>query len=229
MEETIDLREYVDIIKKRFWIIALITVIASLVSGIVSFYVLEPVYEAGTTLMVNKSKTTEDKEITSDDIMVNQKLALTYGEIARSRKVLDRVINDLNLNVTYEQLSSAVTISSVKDTEIINIKVQNTNPQLSYKIANKIPEIFTKEVRRITKADSVEVLDYAVVPQNPIKPNKMMNVAIAAVLGMMIGLFLTFLLEYLNNKIKTPNDIERHLGLPVLGIVPNTESKKNRR
>jgi capsular polysaccharide biosynthesis protein len=226
MEETIDLREYIDTIKKRFWIITLITVVAALVSGVVSFYVLEPTYETGTTLMVNKSKSDENKEITSDDIMVNQKLALTYGEIARSRKVLDKVANDLNLNLTYEQLSKAVTISSVKDTEIINIKVQNTNPKLAYKIANKIPEIFAKEVRRITKADSVEVLDYAVVPNNPIKPNKMMNVAIAAVLGMMIGLFLTFLLEYMNNKIKTPNDIEKYLDLPVLGVVPSMESKR---
>jgi capsular polysaccharide biosynthesis protein len=226
MEETIDLREYIDIIKKRFWIITLITVVAALVSGLVSFYVLQPTYETGTTLMVNKSKSDENKEITSDDIMVNQKLALTYGEIARSRKVLDKVANDLNLSLTYEELSKAVTISSVKDTEIINIKVQNTNPKLAYKIANKIPEIFAKEVRRITKADSVEVLDYAVVPNDPIKPNKMMNVAIAAVLGMMIGLFLTFLLEYMNNKIKTPNDIEKYLDLPVLGVVPSMEGKR---
>ena len=225
MEETIDLREYVDIVKKRFWLIALITIIASLVSGLVSFYVLEPTYETGVTLMVNKSKSQEDKEITNDDVMVNQKLALTYGEIARSRKVLSKVINDLNLNYTYEELSEAVTISPVKDTEIISIKVQNTNPNLAYKIANKIPETFSKEVRRITKADSVEVLDYAVVPENPVKPNKKMNIAIAAVLGMMIGLFLTFLLEYLNNKIKTPNDIEKYLDLPVLGVVPSMEGK----
>jgi capsular polysaccharide biosynthesis protein len=225
MEETIDLREYIDIIKKRFWLIVIITVVASLVSGIVSFYVLEPVYETGTTLMVNNAKNKET-EITSEDIALNQKLASTYGEIAKSRKVLDRVINDLNLNITYEKLSSSVTITPVKDTEIINIKVQNTSPQLAYKIANKIPEIFGKEARRITKADSVEVLDYAVIPNNPVAPNKMMNVAIAAVLGMMIGLFLTFLLEYANNKIKTPKDIEKHLELPVLGVIPDTEIKK---
>ena len=82
---------------------------------------------------------------------------------------------------------------------------------------------FTKQVKRITNANGVEVIDKAITPKSPIKPNKMMNVAVAAVLGMMIGLFIVFLIEYLDNKIKTPQDIEKHLGLPVLGVIPNEE------
>ena len=87
-------------------------------------------------------------------------------------------------------------------------------------IANAIPKVFTKEVQRITKANGAEVIDTAVLPENPIKPNKLMNVAIATVLGLMISLFVVFLLEYMDNKIKKPEDIEKHLGLPILGVVP---------
>ena len=221
MEETIDLREYFAIIKKRFWIIALIAVIAAVVSGLISFFMLKPVYEAKSTLIVNTEKHEESQMITGDQFSVTQKLAVTYGEIIKSRTVLEDVISNLNLDITYESLAGQVSVSPVKDTQIISISVQDTNKQRARDIANEIPKVFTNEAKRITKANDVQVIDKAILPKNPIKPNKMMNVAIAFVLGTMIGLFVIFLLEYLDNKIKTPQDIEKHLGLNVIGVVPN--------
>ena len=223
MEETIDLREYFGIIKKRFWIIAIITVIAAVVSGIISFFMLNPVYEAKSTLIVNADKQAETQIVTGDQITVTQKLAVTYGEIIKSRSVLDDVIKNLKLETTYESLSGQIAVSPVNDTQIISISVQDTNPQRARDIANEIPKVFEKEVKRITKANDVQVIDKAILPKDAIKPNKMMNVAIAAVLGMMIGLFVVFLIEYLDNKIKTPQDIEKHLGLSVIGVIPNED------
>ena len=226
MEETIDLREYFGIIKKRFWIIALITVIAAVVSGIISFFMLKPVYEAKSTLIVNTEKNEETQMITGDQFNVTQKLAVTYGEIIKSRSVLEDVIKNLKLDDDYEDLVNNITVSPVKDTQIISISVQDTNKEKARDIANEIPKVFTKEAKRITKANDIQVIDKAILPQNPIKPNKMMNVAIAAVLGMMIGLFIVFLLEYLDNKLKTPQDIEKHLGLSVLSVVPNEKLER---
>ena len=223
MEETIDLREYFAIIKKRFWIIAIITVVAMVVSGVISFFVLSPVYEAKTTLIVNTEKSEETQMITGDQFSVSQKLAVTYGEIIKSRIVLEDVIKNLKLDDKYEQLAGNITVSAVKDTQIISISVQDTNPKKARDIANEIPKVFEKEVKRITKANDIQVIDKAILPQNPIKPNKMMNVLIAAVLGMMIGLFVVFLIEYLDNKIKTAQDIEKHLGLSVIGVIPNED------
>ena len=223
MEETIDLREYFAIIKKRFWIIALITVIAAVVSGAISFFVLKPVYEAKSTLIVNADKQAETQIVTGDQITVTQKLAVTYGEIIKSRAVLDDVIKNLKLETTYESLSGQITVSPVKDTQIISISVQDTNPQKARDIANEIPKVFEKEAKRITKANDVQVIDKAILPKNPIKPNKVMNVLIAFVLGTMIGLFVVFLIEYLDNKMKTPQDIEKHLGLSVIGVIPNED------
>ena len=226
MEETIDLREYFAIIKKRFWIIALITVVAMVVSGVVSFFMLSPVYEAKSTLIVNTEKSEETQMITGDQFTVTQKLAVTYGEIIKSRTVLEDVISNLKLDSEYEDLVEKITVSPVQDTQIISISVQDTNPKKARDIANEIPKVFEKEVKRITKANDIQVIDKAILPEGAIKPNKMMNVAIAAVLGMMIGLFVVFLLEYLDNKIKTPQDIEKHLGLSVIGVIPNEEIER---
>ena len=88
------------------------------------------------------------------------------------------------------------------------------------RICNTIPQIFTKEVQRIVKASGAEVIDKAIVPQNPIKPNKTMNIAIAMVLGVMVSVFVIFLMEALNTSIKEPKDIEEKLGIPVFGVVP---------
>lgn len=226
MEETIDLREYFAIIKKRFWIIALITVVAMVVSGVISFFMLSPVYESKSTLIVNTEKNEETQMITGDQFSVSQKLAVTYGEIIKSRAVLESVISNLKLDSEYEDLVEKITVSPVKDTQIISISVQDTNPKKARDIANEIPKVFEKEVKRITKANDIQVIDKAILPENPIKPNKIMNVAIAAVLGMMIGLFVVFVLEYLDNKIKTPQDVEKHLDLPILGVIPNEKIER---
>ena len=158
-----------------------------------------------------------------DQFSVTQKLAVTYGEIIKSRAVLDDVIKNLKLDDKYEDLANNVAVSPVKDTQIISISVQDTNKQKARDIANEIPKVFTKEAKRITKANDIQVIDKAILPKDSVKPNKMINIAIAAVLGMMIGFFVVFLIEYLDNKIKTPQDIEKHLGLSVIGVIPNED------
>ena len=157
---------------------------------------------------------------TSDDLRFVQQLALTYGEIIKSRTVITSTIEKLDLDMTYEALAGAVSVTNVSDTQIIKISVRHNNPLIATKICNTIPKIFSKEVQRIVKASGVEVVDKAIVPENPIKPNKIMNIAIAVVLGAMSSVFVIFLIEALNTKIKEPKDIEEKLGIAVFGVVP---------
>ena len=221
MEEKIDLREYFFILKKKIWLIVASALVCGLISGLVSFFVLSPVYEANTSLIVNKEVGNETTEMTTtDDLNYVQKLALTYGEIIKSRTVITSTIEKLGLDMTYSELANAVSVTNVSDTQIIKISVQNENPLIATKICNAIPEIFSTEVQRIVKASGVEVIDKAIMPQNPIKPNKKMNVLIAMVLGVMVSVFIIFLIEALNTKIKEPRDIEEKLGIPVFGVVP---------
>ena len=221
MEETIDLREYFFILKKKLWIIVTSALVCGLISGLVSFFALTPIYQANTSLIVNKEVGNKVTEMTTtDDLNYVQKLAITYGEIIKSRAVITPTIEKLDLNMTYEELASAVSVTNVSDTQIIKISVQHENPKVAMKICNTIPSIFSEEVQRIVKARGVEVIDKAILPTNPIKPNKKMNVLIAMVLGVMVSVFIIFLIEALNTKIKEPKDIEEKLGIPVFGVVP---------
>lgn len=219
-EEVIDLREYLSIIKKKWFIMAILCAVCVAASAVYSFFIAKPVYQAETTLIVKTEKTEGTNSLSNDQVMVSQKLALTYGEIIKSRKVLDEVIKNLDLKESNGSLASKISVSTVTDTQIIKVSVQDTNKSNAAKIANEIPTVFTEEAIRIADANGVEVIDKAQVPTNPVAPNKKMNILIAGVLGIMVGLFSIFLMEFLNNKMRTPQDIDRTLGLPLLGVIP---------
>lgn len=219
-EEVIDLREYLSIIKKKWFIMAILCVVCVAASTVYSFFIAKPVYQAETTLIVKTEKTEGTNTVTSDQIKTTQQLAVTYGEIIKSRKVLDDVIKNLDLDESYSQLSGKISVSTVSDTQIIKVSVQDTNKSNAAKIANEIPKVFANEAIRIADANGVEVIDKAQTPVNPVSPNKKMNILIAGLLGVMIGLFIIFIIEFLNTKIKTPQDIEKELGLPLLGVIP---------
>ena len=219
MEEAIDLSKYFFVLKKKMWLICLSAIVCGGISGLVSFYILEPVYEANTSLIVNK-EIKKTQITTTDDLNYVQKLAITYGEIIKSRTVITSTIEKLKLDMTYEELEKIISVSNVSDTQIIKISIEHKNPVLATKICNTIPEIFTKEVQRISKASGVEVIDKAIVPEDPIKPNKKVYIAIAMALGIVASIFIIFLMEALNTSIKEPKDIEEKLGIPVFGVVP---------
>jgi len=220
MDDTMDLRQIFNIILRRLWIIILVTVVATLSSGIISYFVLEDIYQASTTLMVSKTRDDQTTNLQYNDILLNQKLVKTYSEVAKSNRVLEKVVEKLELDMSVDALRSKVQVNSVADTEIIRISVEDQDPVFAAELANSIAVVFMGEIGGIMKMDNVQFIDMAKVPQNPIKPRPAMNIAIAAVLGIMVSVFIIFLVEYFDNTIKMPQDIEQRLGLPVLGSVP---------
>ena len=219
-ESVIDLRDIIATVMKRWKFVAIITVIFVFISAILSFFVMKPVYESQTTLIVKTEKVAETQIISSDQVNVSQKLAITYGEIIKSRVVLEEVIKNLKLKESYSDLLGKISVSTVENTQIIEIVVEDTNNLRAMSIANEIPKVFTKQVIRIADANGVEIIDKAKVSKNPIKPNKRSNIMVAGILGVVIGVSIILIREFFDNKIKTADDATKELGLPVLGVVP---------
>ncbi|MEN6461182.1 MAG: Wzz/FepE/Etk N-terminal domain-containing protein [Syntrophomonas sp.] len=219
MEQEIDLRQVGEIIKKRWLFFITFPLLAALISGIISFYVLKPVYQSSATLIVGKKASNTEEQLERQLLEASRMLAKTYGEIAKSRTVREQVIAQLGLKMTTDELYSKISVSQVEDTEILEITVTDTNPQLAADIANVTVWKFATAVVEIKKIDSVGVIDKAVAPTAPIKPNKMKNILIAFILGLIAAFGLSFLLEYLDNTIKSSKEAEELLGLPVLGVI----------
>jgi capsular polysaccharide biosynthesis protein len=126
------------------------------------------------------------------------------------------------------QLNGKITVGSEKDSQVVNIAVQDPNPNMAAKIANKTAEVFQNEIVKIMSVDNVSVLAQATVAENqsPIKPQPVMNVAIAIVVGLMAAVGLAFLLEYFDSTIKNEQDIEKILELPILGVIAQIDDQK---
>ncbi|SKA88660.1 Capsular polysaccharide biosynthesis protein [Caloramator quimbayensis] len=219
-ESTLDLREIFDIIKKRKWIIILITISLTILSGVLSFFVLPPTYEASVSVLIGKMPDNQQQQIQYNDVMMYQKLLKTYSEIAKSRLVAETTIRQLNKNIGYSEFESGITVTPQADTQIMIIKAKSRDAKDAMETVNTLSEVFIREAMRLYPTGNVQIIDSATIPDSPIKPNKRLNIAIAFVLGLMISLGLVFLLEYMDNTIKTEDDVEKYLDIPVIGIIP---------
>jgi capsular polysaccharide biosynthesis protein len=221
VEETISLYDIFKVLKKRIVLILSITIISTLAAAIISFYVLTPIYQASTQILVNQKTSEQQNQIQTTDIQTNLQLINTYNVIIKSPVILSKVIEILDLNTTPSALSNQITVSNANNSQVVNISVQDEQAYLAVDIANTVAQVFQEEVKELMNVDNVNILSPAELPENPspVKPNKMLNMAIALVIGLMVGVGLAFLLEYLDTTIKTEHDVEELLGLPILGFV----------
>ncbi|MFF2447148.1 YveK family protein [Neobacillus sp. NPDC058068] len=227
MEETISLKELLETLKKRLLLIVSITLIAAIVSGVVSYFLLTPIYQASTQILVNQQKN-EQSVYSPSEVQTNLQLINTYNVIITSPAILDIVVNELNLKMTASQLKGKITVGSEKDSQVVNLSVQDPDALVAAQIANKTAEVFQKEIPKIMKVDNVSILAKADISENPapIKPRPLLNVAIAIVVGLMAAVGFAFLLEYFNNTIKNEQDVEKILGLPILGVIATIDDQQ---
>ncbi|PDY79676.1 YveK family protein [Bacillus cereus] len=226
MEETINLKELFYILKKRLAMILVIAFGAAIVSAIISFFFMTPIYQSSTQILVNQKKQ-EGAAIQYNEVQTNIQLTNTYKVIIKSPVVLDQVNEKLNLNMTAQALTGKINVANEKDSQVISVTAEDKDPKLARDIANATADVFKGEVAKIMNVDNVTVLSKAEVTENqsPIKPAPMLNIIIAFAVGLMAAVGLVFLLEYLDNTVKKEEDVENLLGLPVLGIVARMDEE----
>lgn len=224
--ETIDLREVILLLKKNLLALIAVTVLFAVTGYLISVFAMTPQYEASATMIVNSQEDASIQTyITNDQITSATKLVDTYSVILTSDTVLDKTIEDLGLNMDYESLLGKVTVESVNSTQVMKISAKDQDPELAQQIVASIVEQAPDIIIQTVKAGSVEVISQPKAGENPVSPRKMMNTAIAGMLGLVFGLGVVFLRSMLNNKFMTDTDINKKLGLTVLGVIPQVNMK----
>ncbi len=221
--EEINLKDLLNILAQRWWIVGICLGLCIILVSAVTIFMMVPVYQADTSLYVGKVIDTQGTAIAYNDLILGDRLVSDYRELVKSRQITGMVIEELGLDISPSQLAAKLNVSSKKDTRIIEITAQDTNPQRAMLIADAIAETFRERVIEIMHVENVQIIDKAVLPKTPVKPNKRMNLAVAMVLGLMTGLALVFLIEYFDRTVKTPDDIKNQLGIPVIGVIPDFE------
>jgi capsular polysaccharide biosynthesis protein len=221
MEETINLQDILKTLKKRFKLIVSTTLGAGLLAVIISFFFITPIYEANTQVLVNQKNNEVGQQVTSADIQSNLQLINTYYEVIKSPAILNVVVDNLNVDLTAAQLASKLTVSSTNNSQVIDIKVQDESYEMAVTLANEIVKVFQKQIPLIMSVDNVNVLapaEYVDSP-SPVKPQKALIVFAALILGLLVGIAVAFLLKVLDKTVKTEQDIEELLNIPVIGLV----------
>lgn len=225
--EEINLKELFDYIKERLLFIISITLLVAVVGGLYSAFIKTPMYKStSTVLLVSDDGTTGNSSTTQSDINLNKSLVSTYSELVKSRTVLKAVIEKLSLEYEVSELSEKITVSNVSDTEIIKISVVDADSKLAADIANEVVKVFGEEIKNHYKLQNVSVVDAAEGAEQPYNINFLKEVIIYLLVGMVLGVGIIFVIYYFDTTIKSAEEVENKLELPVLGIVPIVSKKE---
>ena len=223
--EELDLKKLFNL----FWVrkIEMLLIIAIFIAiGVVyTIGFVTPKYKSSTTLVLataNKgNETTQSTEaITTTDVTLNSKLISTYSELVKSKNVIRAVIANLNINISEDAIRNNIAVTSVKDTELIEITVTNTDPAIAAKVANETAKVFTQKISELYNINNVHVVDEAEEATTPSNVNHMRDIVIFALVGLVMSVVYTLVLNMLDNTIDSAEDIEELLKLPVLVSIP---------
>lgn len=220
--EEINLMQLFNYYLKKLPII-IITVIVAIILGICYIeYIQVPMYH-GTTTIILVQKSSGDEEninITQNELTVNEKLVSTYSQIIKSRRVLNQVIEELDLKTTTNDLADQIEVTAVTETSIIKVTVSDKNKKNAVKIANEVAEVFKDEITKIYNLENVSVIDEAIVEKTPYNVNIPKQMVIYVLVGLVLSCGVIFVMFYFDNTIKSKKEIETTLGLPVLAEIP---------
>lgn len=223
--EELDLKEMFSYFWSKKFIIFLITSIVFIFGIVYTNFIQKPKYRSYTTILLTKES--ESTTITSNDIALNQKLVNTYQEIITSKKVLSRVINNLSLDCSVGELQKQIKVESVKDSEIIKIIVTDADAEKAMQIANQIATVFNSEVIKLFNIQNIGVIDKAEVEIDPYNINIIKQLVIAFAIGAILSLGTVFIMFYFDNTVKNSEEIEKKLGVSVIGLIPVMGGKKH--
>jgi len=287
-----DLRHYVALLWHWAWLLALATALSGILAFVISRQ-LTPVYQAATSVLVNEAPATKATDYSS--VLTSERLTQTYSQLLVKQPVLQGVIDRLGLDMTASELARSVTVQPVRDTQLIEVRVEDTNPERAALIADALVAEFAEQIQqfqtsryaaskqsletqladldaqiqqtinqlsalssgeadqaerdrlealqaqyrqtyayllqsyesvRLAEANSLSSVvqaEPAFPPETPIRPRVFSNTLIAALVGLMVAIGLILLVEALDDTLRTPEDVSRTTGLPVLGLIARYE------
>ncbi|MGL4656715.1 MAG: YveK family protein [Sarcina sp.] len=228
MEEIIKLEDIILVLKKSWKLITLITIVCTIVAAIISCFVVKPKYDSTIKLFIGKqavssSNNQENEGYDSSEVNMYQNLMGTYAQIITTTNSIGTALKNIGLadsTKNIDSVSKNLTVNPGKNTQILTIKYTSTDKNTIVPIINSITNVFINQSKILIPNGSVHVIESAAEPIYPISPNKPLYIIIGFIIGLILSIGIAFLLEYLDNTVKTSNQLEELLGYPVIGSIP---------
>lgn len=224
-EEKLRIDDILEIIKKRWRPVVFTMLILTIVVAIMSFFIIPPKYEANTKVFIGKENS-GDRNYNDNDVQMYQKLLKTYAEVIMTNDLIENSLKEKNIDLESEKILKSLIVTPRADTQILEIKYRNKDKVLARDVVDSITDEFIKTSKELIPNGTVKIVESVKIPKKSVSPNKKVNISIAFILGIIIGTGIAFLLEYLDNTFKDKEDLEKMLGLAVIGIIPNEDGIK---
>jgi capsular polysaccharide biosynthesis protein len=224
-EIEIDLKELWMVLMRRVWLLIGAGIVLALVAFLLSKFVITPQYESTTKIYIlNKQDNTQ--AITYSDLQSGTQLTKDYMTLVTSRPVTEQVIGDLGLDMKHKDMVEIIKVSNPQDTRILSITVKYKDPFMAKKIADAIREAAAVHIKDVMNIEQVSIVEEANIPEEASSPNTLRNTMLGGIVGIILSAGIVILVHVLDDTIKTPDDIERYLGVSILSSIPMQDSLK---
>ena len=233
MEDIIRIEDIIKIFKNGWKIIVTITIVCTLIAAIISYFYIKPKYETTVKVFIGKKTTIEHSRYQnnnesnlgydSSEVSMYQSLMQTYAQVITTKDSIGLALKSIGLSNTQESIKNilyGLSVTTSKNTQILDITYKSTNKNEMVPIINSITNVFIAQSKKLISNGNVQVIEAPQVPSVPISPNKKLNIIIGFIIGLVLSVGIIFLLEYLDNSIKSADELEYLLGIPVIGIIP---------
>ena len=220
---TIDLGRVVQALLKWAWVIVAAAIVFGLVAWIFSATMITPTYRSGFTAYVNNKQNSTSGNTTTSDLNASIALAYVYGEIIQSRTVLTEAAAKCGIDYGYGDLKSKISISIADTTAIINVHVEDANPQTAMALAAAIADVAPEHVARVVDNSSMRIVDEPILPTSQYSPNNGRNAIIGALLGIVAAVAVVIVLEVFNDYVQSSEELEKRYDVIAIGVIPDMD------
>lgn len=227
-DTTIDLMELMYRLLESWKIIACFALIFALVAGVYTTFFVTPMYRATSIIYVLSNR---DSAINMSDLQLGSELTQDYIKVFRMWEVHEQVIDNLDLPYSYSQMREMLSVSNDSNTRMLDITVTSPDPKEAAVIANEYARVGSQYIAETMATDKPNIMSVALVPSNPVSPNRTRNILLGFLLGGVLAAGIVTIRMIMDDKYKTAEDIRKYTGLPTLALVPleNENMHKNRK
>ena len=227
-EMEIDLLELLMVMKKHLSAILLAGIVGLVIMFAYTSFLVTPLYSASSMMYVMPDNSNSMNSSTLSDMQVGQQLTSDYSSMIKSRSFMEDVIKKLNLTIDYQQLLGKVEVTNPTSSRILQVTVNDPNPQTAADIANEMASVAESKLKEITGMQAIKIYEEAAVPDRPSSPSLKKNCALGLLAGLVLARAVVTILYLLDDTIKTEDDIEKYLGMTTLAVLPYNGRKQQR-
>ncbi len=225
-EVEIDLKELFSVLWKKAWLILLVGIALAAGAGYYTKNYITPQYQSSSMIYVLGNSSSL---VSLSDLQLGSQLTSDYIVLIESRPVVEEVISNLEMNISYEEMLAKISITNQTDTRIITITATDSDPAQAKVIVDEFANVARKRMAEIMGTDEPTIVEEGHINENPVSPSTIKNCILAGMIGIFLVCAVLIVLHLMNDTIKTPDDIQKYLAIPTLGIIPIDGRRKKRK